>query len=65
MIEYERYELIIDSIRMQYYNSQKQWLSNLQKIKNFRERSTIVKEKNDSVFYVLEDFWIKFDISIK
>ena len=62
--EYERYEILVDSIRMQYYSSMEQWRNNLEGLKNFRDK-TVVREKNEEVFSVLEDCWVKFSIGIK
>jgi len=65
VVEYERYALEVNQIRMQFYHSVSQWENYLDKLVNLRDRATVVKEKNEKVFPVLEDCWMKFDISIK
>ena len=64
IIEYEKYEILIDSIRMQYYSSFGKWQKNLENLRNFRDK-TVMKEMDELVFSVLEDCWMKFKISIK
>ena len=59
VIEYEKYELLIDSIRMQFYTNFSSWKNNLDLMRNFREK-TLTKEKNDLVFSVIDDCWMKF-----
>lgn len=65
VLEYEKYALRVDQIRLQYYAQFTDWQKNLEKLRNFRERNTVVKQRNDSVFYVIEDCSLHLDISIK
>jgi hypothetical protein len=65
VVEYERYDLEVNQIRMQFYHSVSQWENYLDKLVNFRDRATVVKEKNEKVFPVLEDCWMKFEVAIK
>lgn len=64
VIEYEKYELLIDSIRMQFYNNFSSWRNNLDLLRNFRDK-TLTKDKNDFAFSVIDDCWMKFIISVK
>lgn len=66
ILEYERYHLLLDSVRLKYYQTFDYWERLVSRVYNLRElTATKVDEKNDIVFSVIEDCSVKLDVAIK
>jgi hypothetical protein len=66
IMEYERYHLLLDSVRLKYYQTFDYWERLVSRVYNLRElTATKVDEKNNVVFSVIEDCSVKLDVAIK
>ena len=55
-MEYEKYRLMLDSVRLKYYQTFDHWERLVARVYNLRElTATKVDEKNDITFSVIED----------
>lgn len=66
IMEYERYHLVLDSVRLKYYQTFEYWDKIVSRVYSLRELTgTKVEEKNDIVFSVIEDCSMQLDVAIK
>lgn len=66
IMEYERYHLVLDSVRLKYYQTFEYWDKIVSRVYNLRDLTgTKVEEKNDIVFSVIEDCSMQLDVAIK
>ena len=65
VVEYEYYNVNIDSMRLQYYSSYHSWVTNLSHLSNLRERSVTQRSISSDLFSVIEDSTLKLTIGIK